>query len=91
MVYSAEAGSAWTLLYPSYAVAIPHPDVIAIPIAYPLPKGDQEMVEFVNSWLLLKQKNQTIQSLYDYWILGKNAVPKQRRWSVIRDVLGWVE
>jgi hypothetical protein len=30
-------------------------------------------------------------ALYDYWILGKNAVPKPPRWSVIRNVLHWVE
>jgi hypothetical protein len=29
-------------------------------------------------------------ALYDYWILGKNAVPTPPRWSVIRNVLHWV-
>lgn len=91
LVYSAEAGSAWTLLYPAYTVAIPHPDVLAAPIAYPIARGDQEMVDLVNHWLVLKQKDQTIQTLYDYWVLGKNAVPKVPRWSVIRNVLHWVE
>ncbi|MDH3604193.1 MAG: ABC transporter substrate-binding protein, partial [Candidatus Tectomicrobia bacterium] len=91
LVYSAEAGSAWTLLYPAYTVAIPHPDVLSVPIAYAMARGDQEMVDLVNHWLLLKQKDQTIQALYDYWVLGKNAVPKTPRWSVIRNVLHWVE
>ena len=73
--YSAEAGSAWTLLYPAYTVAIPQPDVLAVPLAYPMAPGDQEMVDFINLWLELKKKDKTITSLYDYWILGKNAVP----------------
>ncbi len=90
LVYSAEAGSAWTLLYPAYTVAIPHPDILAAPIAYPIARGDEEMVDFINNWLILKQKNQTIQSLYNYWVLGQNAAPKAPRWSVIRDVLHWV-
>ncbi|ETX07562.1 MAG: hypothetical protein ETSY2_10500 [Candidatus Entotheonella gemina] len=91
LVYSAEAGSAWTLLYPAYSVAIPQPDVLAAPIAYAMARGDEEMVDLINNWLLLKRKIQTVQSLYDYWILGKDTVPKTPRWSVIRDVLHWVK
>ena len=40
-VYSAEAGSAWTLLYPAYSVAIPQPDILAAPLAYPMARGDR--------------------------------------------------
>jgi ABC-type amino acid transport substrate-binding protein len=88
LLFSAEAGSAWSLLYPAYTVAIPQPDVLAVPLAYPLPRGDPEWVNFINSWIDLKRKDKTIASLYDHWILGKNAVPKQPRWSVLRNVLG---
>jgi hypothetical protein len=35
--------------------------------------------------------DKTLQALYDYWILGKNAVPQPPRWSIIRNVLHWVE
>jgi ABC-type amino acid transport substrate-binding protein len=87
-VYSAEAGSAWSLLYPAYTVAIPQPDILTVPLAYPLPQGDPAWVNFINSWIELKKKDKTIASLYDYWILGKNVVPKRPRWSIIRDVLG---
>lgn len=89
-VFSAEAGSAWTLLYPAYSVAIPQPDVLAIPLAYPMARGDAELVRVINTWIELKKKDKTIAALYDHWILGKNAVPKQPRWSVLRNVLHWV-
>jgi len=49
------------------------------PRAYPLPRGDRELVDFINVWLDLKKRDRTIETLYDYWILGKNAVPKQPR------------
>jgi Na+/H+-dicarboxylate symporter len=91
LVYAAESGSAWTLLYPAYTVAIPQPDVLAAPVAYPIARGDQEMVDLMNHWLTLKQKDRTIAALYDYWVLGKNAVPPSPRWSVVRNVLHWVE
>ena len=29
--------------------------------------------------------------LYDYWILGIGAEPVQPRWSVIRNVLHWID
>lgn len=90
LVFAAEAGSAWTLLYPAYTVAIPQPDVLAVPLAYPMARGDRDFVDFVNHWIDLKKLDKTIPLLYDYWILGKNAVPKQPRWSVLRNVLHWV-
>jgi hypothetical protein len=31
------------------------------------------------------------QHLYDFWILGRGAASTEPRWSVIRDVLGWVD
>jgi ABC-type amino acid transport substrate-binding protein len=89
-VFPAEAGAAWTLLYPAYTVVIPQPDALAVPLAYPMPHGDSDLVNFVNTWIELKKKDKTIAELYDYWILGKNAVPKSPRWSVIRNVLHWV-
>ena len=91
MVYSAEAGSAWSLLYPAYTVAIPQPDVLAAPMAYPIARGDQEFAAFINLWLDLKKKDKTITRLYNYWILGQHAVPTPPRWSVVRNVLHWVQ
>ena len=90
-VYSAEAGSAWTLLHPAYSVAIPQPDILAAPLAYPVARGERDLADFLTLWIALKQEDRTIPLLYDYWILGKNAVPKPPRWSVIRNVLHWVK
>jgi hypothetical protein len=42
-VFAAEAGSAWTLLYPAYTVVVPQPGVIAIPLAYPMAHGDPDL------------------------------------------------
>lgn len=91
LVFSAEAGSAWSLLYPAYTVAIPQPDVLKAPLAYSMARGDRDLVEFINLWLELKKQDKTIVRLYDYWILGKHAVPTPPRWSVLRNVLHWVQ
>jgi ABC-type amino acid transport substrate-binding protein len=87
LVYSAEAGSAWTLLYPAYSVAVPQPDVLAVPLGYGMARGERELADFINTWIELKKKDQTIGALYEYWILGRSAVEREPRWSVIRNVL----
>ena len=90
LVLTAERGSAWTLLHPELAVVVPMPRPIKVPLAYPL-APDPDFAKFVDIWINLKLKDGTIQTLYDYWILGRNAALQATRWSVIRNVLHWVE
>ncbi len=87
----AERGSAWTLMYPAYSVVVPGPDPIRVPLAYPIGKRDQPLAAFVNTWLALKRKDGTLDAAYKYWILGQQAAPRQPRWSIVRNVLHWVE
>ena len=54
LFYSAEAGSAWSLLYPEYAVVMPQPP-IALPVSYPMARGDRELVDYVNALIELKR------------------------------------
>ena len=89
LIYTAEEGSAWSLLYPEYAVVVPPPPV-SIPLTYPTARGDQELVNYVNVLIDLKKSDGTLKKLYDYWVLGRFAANKQPRWSVIRNVLHWV-
>jgi len=89
LAFPAERGSFLTLLYPAFSVAIPHPLSIRIPLAYPVATHDAEFAKFLGSWLDLKQKDGTIQALYDHWILGRDAAPQRRRWSVLTNVLHW--
>jgi len=87
----AERGSAWTLIYPSYSVVVPGPDPIRVPLAYPIAKRDQRLAAFLNTWIALKRKDGTIDAAYKHWILGQDAAPRQPRWSIIRNVLHWVD
>jgi ABC-type amino acid transport substrate-binding protein len=90
-IYTAEAGSAWTLLYPHFAVVVPQPGLLSVPLAYATARGDQEFIDYINAWIELKKKDGTVSRLYDYWILGRGAVEKKPRWSILRDVLHWVK
>jgi Na+/H+-dicarboxylate symporter/ABC-type amino acid transport substrate-binding protein len=91
MFMSAERGSAFTLVHPEFSVAIPQPDVLAAPVSIAMHSDAEKFETFINAWLQLKREDQTIDQLYRYWVLGGGAEPRQPRWSVIRDVLGWIE
>ncbi len=91
VVMGAAQGSAWSLIYPAYTVAIPHPDVLGVPMAYPVALGDEAMADFLDRWLELKERDRTIDDLFAYWIEGKDLAKRKKRWSVIRDVLHWVD
>jgi ABC-type amino acid transport substrate-binding protein len=91
MVMTAESASAWSLLYPQFTAITPKPVTIKLPLAFPLPKGEEALADFLKIWIDLKQSDGTIDQFYRYWVLGKQERQKQPRWSVIRDVLQWVE
>ena len=90
MVLTVEEGSAYAYRYPKYMV-IPAPRNVGYPASYAVPKGDIEMMEFVNNWIELKRMEGSVDRLYQYWMLGGAAEPREPRWSVIRNVLGWVK
>ncbi len=91
LLLSAEEGAAYTYRYPSYTVVKARQGKIRTPAAYALPKGDTEMMAFVSNWIDLKTKEGTVDDLYEYWMLGGASQQAQPRWSIIRDVLHWVD
>lgn len=89
LVFSAEAGSAWTLIYPQFSVAVPRADALRVPVAYATALGDRRMADFIDAWVGLKRNDRTIDRLFAYWFEGEDPQGGQRRWSIAQDVLGW--
>jgi Na+/H+-dicarboxylate symporter len=89
LVFSAEAGSAWTLLHPQFTVVVPGPGRTSSPVVLGLPADEPELAAYVDAWLELQESSRLRGQLYDYWILGKGAEQRRRRWSILHDVLGW--
>lgn len=94
LLTSAEAGYAWSLFYPEYGVAVLKSDqdkkTIQFPVAYAVAKRNQELLTFIDNWLELHKVYGTMDREHEYWIQGKGAQSTEPRWSVIRNVLGWV-
>ena len=80
-----------TLIYPNFTVAIPQPDVVALPMGYPTAYGDPQFLSFLNTWVALKKKDLTNEELYNYWILGRVRTTPTRRWSVLDHRLATAE
>ncbi len=91
LVTAAEVGSAWTLVYPQFAVAVPLPNPISVPAGYPMPYGEERLREFVDAFVELKISDGTTAALFDYWFEGRGRERRGQRWSVVRDLLGWVK
>ncbi len=91
LLFSAEGGSAWTLLFPRFSVVVPRPNVVGVPIAFATPKSETELHDYVSTWVALKRQDGSARYLYDFWILGRGAQSTRPRWSVVRDVLGWID
>ena len=90
LLMPAEEGAAWTIRYPRFNLVTPSP-ILIVPFAYAVQQGDDALLDFLNAWLLNARGNGTVDALYRYWMLGQVQQTKPPRWSVVRDVLGWVD
>jgi ABC-type amino acid transport substrate-binding protein len=87
----AEEGAAQTLLYPRFNLVVPKP-AIFFHLSYAVARGNDDLLESFNTWLMAEQSDGTVDNLYQHWALGGAAeVKKAPRWSVISNILGWVE
>ncbi|WP_235282119.1 cation:dicarboxylate symporter family transporter [Thalassotalea sp. ND16A] len=91
LIISLEAGKTWTILYPEYTTIFNRNELKSYPVAYGVARGNLELLSFLNNWLTIEKQSKYTEKLYNYWILGENAAPKMKRWSIIRNVLHWVE
>jgi Na+/H+-dicarboxylate symporter len=89
MMWTAEGGSAWTLLYPKFHAVVIKPETHKIPFAYPIAGGDRALADIINKWIYLMKDGPSYNRKYDYWIMGIGAEEEKPRWSVVRNVLGW--
>jgi proton glutamate symport protein len=90
LIFSAEAGAAWTLLYPDFGVVLIRP-LFQMPVGYAVAHREEEFDSFLSSWIEITKVGSFHERLYDHWILGKSSEKIGPRWSVIRNILHWVE
>lgn len=81
-----------TLLYPFFDVAVLEPiDAYPMMYAYPVARNSSEtFLMTLNYWIRMENDYGMLKQKYDYWILGKIPGLTEPRWSVVRNVLHWV-
>ena len=91
LIMSAEAASAWTLVYPQYSAVIPTPGGLILPVALALPRDDEMFARFVDNWIQTALSLGAMDIAYEHWILGRESGERKPRWSIARDVLHWTD
>jgi ABC-type amino acid transport substrate-binding protein len=93
LITTAEEGYSMTLLHPFYSVSIFEPsNTFQILYAYPVAKENSEsFVLSLNYWLKMQDKYGDLNRKYDYWVMGNQAKEVRPRWSIIRNILHWIE
>jgi Na+/H+-dicarboxylate symporter/ABC-type amino acid transport substrate-binding protein len=80
----------WCLANPTYTAITYQGQMGKKYFAYPMRKNAEQLVHFVNEWLVLKQEQGFAYRQRQYWFLGKEYKPEAKRWSILRDVFHWV-
>lgn len=70
MLFGAATASAWTLINPEYTVIVPKPTRPKISMAFAINTNDNTFEIFMRNWIVMMQKNQTMDELFSYWIAG---------------------
>jgi ABC-type amino acid transport substrate-binding protein len=90
MIVSAESGTILTMSFPRFSIVIPRGVSLRVPIVFAT-RDRGELSRLVDSWIKLKREDGTIEKLYEHWVLGKELTKTKKRWSILRDLLGWVD
>lgn len=80
----------WARRYPKFAVVAPTPSVGKESFAYAIPPNATEFKQFLDYWLDIKELDGFIEQQQKMWIKGE-LPDKTRRWSILKDVLKWIE
>ncbi len=92
LMISAEEGYTMTLQNPFFDVAIIEPynsyqKMYSYPVAL---NSSESYLLALNYWLRMEKDYGMLDKKYDYWVLGKIPERIDPRWSVVRNVLHWV-
>jgi Na+/H+-dicarboxylate symporter/ABC-type amino acid transport substrate-binding protein len=87
---TAEEAAVWTIRYPHFMVVTPTP-TLHVALGYAVGKGNTDLLTYLDTWLLTAKTDGTIDTLYRYWMLGEVKKTQPPRWSIIRNVLHWID
>lgn len=81
----------WCMAHPSFTTLTYNNQLGLKYFAYPMRSGSSDMITFINEWMGLKKQSGFKKEQEEYWIHGRTSLSKEPRWSVIRNILHWVD
>ena len=90
-LWTLEQARAWAAANPGFSAVVPTNFGAPLSMAYLMPPNSGPFVTFINQWLDLQKASGFAQQMNDYWLQGKPRLDNQPRWSIIRNVLHWVD
>lgn len=91
LVYSQISAFVWAIDHPNFAI-VDYENLLGRKyFAYPVKRGAYPFLNFLNSWLYLKENQGFKEEMDRYWFKGITPKSLEPRWSVIRNVLHWVD
>jgi len=93
LLWEEQEAIAWTLCHRGYRVVLPDISLGRDALAYAVASTNPRLLQYLNQWLALKQAQGYTENQYDLWIKGKTeiAIHQEPRWSIIRNILSWVD
>ncbi len=93
LLWEEQQAIAWSIRHREFRVVFPTPSIGKDTLSYAMRANNPRFLNYLNQWLQLKRVQGYTQKQYDLWILGKTEIvaPYEPRWSVIRDILHWIE
>lgn len=74
---------------PELSAVLPIETTSSVMLGYGLPTGELGLRNVVDAWIEVKRGQGEFASAHAYWIRGEGLRPRQPRWSIARNLLGW--
>lgn len=93
LLWEEQEAAAWNLSHRNYRIVFPQPPMGYDTLSYAIRNDSPRFIHYLDQWLELKKTQGFTDKQYDLWIKGKTeiAAPVEQRWSIIRNVLHWVD
>lgn len=93
ILWEEQEATAWLLCHRGYRIVFPQPALGYDTLSYAFRNNSPRFMHYLDQWLELKKSQGFTEKQHDLWLLGKTEIasPPEPRWSIIRNVLHWVD
>ncbi len=90
-IWSRTSGLVWCYSHPEFIAMDYGASLGKTYLGYPIPATSVNLDSFLNNWLKIKEESGFKQEMLNYWIIGQVPEKKTPRWSILRDLLHFID